>query len=119
MMFIRGTSCPPLFASDESVKSVINYSISVDSVCSVDYLFSTEDTEGHGFTRLVKVWLLTQASQFVAMLQCCIYNMLFHLKTLLLQIFAWSHSIFRFEVHRETLQGIEAYGVGNLCNLHL
>ena len=48
MMFIRGTSCPPFFASDESVKSVINYSISVDSVCSVDYLFSTEDTEGHG-----------------------------------------------------------------------
>ena len=47
MMFIRGTSCP-LFVSDESVKSVINYSISVDSVCSVDYLFSTEDTEGHG-----------------------------------------------------------------------
>ena len=91
----------------------------MDSVCSVDYLFSTEVTDGHGFTRLVKVWLLTQASQFVAMLQCCIYNMLFHLKTLLLQIFAWSHSIFRFEVHRETLQGIEAYGVGNLCNLHL
>ena len=47
MMFIRGTSCPP-FGSDESVKSVINYSISVDSVYSVDYLFSTEDTEGHG-----------------------------------------------------------------------
>ena len=47
MMFIRGTLCPP-FGSDESVKSVINYSISVDSVCSVDYLFSTEDTEGHG-----------------------------------------------------------------------
>ena len=39
----------PLFASDESVKSVINYSISVDSVCSVDYLFSTEDTDKHGF----------------------------------------------------------------------
>ena len=38
----------PLFGSDESVKSVINYSISVDSVCSVDYLFSTEVTEGHG-----------------------------------------------------------------------
>ena len=47
MMFIRGTSCPP-DGSDESVKSVINYSISVDSVCSVDYLFSTEDTEEHG-----------------------------------------------------------------------
>ena len=47
MIFIRGT-CVPLFVSDESVKSVINYSISVDSVCSVDYLFSTEDTEGHG-----------------------------------------------------------------------
>ena len=47
MMFIRGTLCPP-DGSDESVKSVINYSISVDSVCSVDYLFSTEDTEGHG-----------------------------------------------------------------------
>ena len=47
MMFIRGTSCPP-FGSDGSVKSVINYSISVDSVCSVDYLFSTEDTDGHG-----------------------------------------------------------------------
>ena len=30
------------------VKSVINYSISVDSVLSVDYLFSTEDTDGHG-----------------------------------------------------------------------
>ena len=39
----------PLFVSDESVKSVINYSISVDSVCSVDYLFSTEDTDKHGF----------------------------------------------------------------------
>ena len=48
MMFIRGTSCPP-FGSDESVKSVINYSISVDSVLSVDYLFSTEDTDKHGF----------------------------------------------------------------------
>ena len=47
MMFIRGTSCPP-FGSDESVTSVINYSISVDSVCSVDYLFSTEVTDGHG-----------------------------------------------------------------------
>ena len=47
MMFIMGTSCPP-FGSDESVKSVINYSISVDSVLSVDYLFSTEDTDGHG-----------------------------------------------------------------------
>ena len=47
MMFIRGTRVP-LLASDESVKSVINYSISVDSVDSVDYLFSTEDTEGHG-----------------------------------------------------------------------
>ena len=47
MMFIMGTSCPP-FGSDESVKSVINYSISVDSVCSVDYLFSTEVTDGHG-----------------------------------------------------------------------
>ena len=39
---------PPLFGSDESVKSVINYSISVYSVCSVDYLFSTEVTDGHG-----------------------------------------------------------------------
>ena len=39
----------PLFVSDESVKSVINYSISVDSVLSVDYLFSTEDTDKHGF----------------------------------------------------------------------
>ena len=48
MMFIRGGFVSPLFVSDESVKSVINYSISVDSVCSVDYLFSTEDTEGHG-----------------------------------------------------------------------
>ena len=38
----------PFLGSDESVKSVINYSISVDSVLSVDYLFSTEDTEGHG-----------------------------------------------------------------------
>ena len=47
MMFIMGTRVP-LLASDESVKSVINYSISVDSVCSVDYLFSTEDTEEHG-----------------------------------------------------------------------
>ena len=50
MMFIMGTSCPPFCSdeSDESVKSVINYSISVDSVLSVDYLFSTEDTDGHG-----------------------------------------------------------------------
>ena len=48
MMFIRGTRVP-LLASDESVKSVINYLISVDSVCSVDYLFSTEDTDKHGF----------------------------------------------------------------------
>ena len=50
MMFIRGTSCPPFVSdeSDESVKSVINYSISVDSVLSVDYLFSTEVTDGHG-----------------------------------------------------------------------
>ena len=39
----------PFFVSDESVKSVINYSISVDSVLSVDYLFSTEDTDKHGF----------------------------------------------------------------------
>ena len=36
----------PLFGSDGSVKSVINYSISVDSVCSVDYLFHTD---GHGW----------------------------------------------------------------------
>ena len=48
MMFIRGDFVSPFFVSDESVKSVINYSISVDSMCSVDYLFSTEDTEGHG-----------------------------------------------------------------------
>ena len=48
----------PFFCSDESVKSVINYSISVDSVCSVDYLFSTEDTEGHGggLTKTIVHW---------------------------------------------------------------
>ena len=50
MMFIMGTSCSPFGSdeSDESVKSVINYSISVDPVCSVDYFFSTEVTDGHG-----------------------------------------------------------------------
>ena len=48
MMFIRDFVSPS-FGSDESVKSVINYSISVDSVLSVDYLFSTEVTDKHGF----------------------------------------------------------------------
>ena len=38
----------PLFVSDESVKSVINHTIPVDSVCSVDYLFSTEVIDEHG-----------------------------------------------------------------------
>ena len=47
-MIKRGDFVSPLFISDESFKSVINYSISVDSVCSVDYLFSTEVTDGHG-----------------------------------------------------------------------
>ena len=54
MMFIRGTLCPP-FGSDESVKSVINYSISVDSVLSVDYLFSTEYTENTDFYSVYSV----------------------------------------------------------------